>query len=77
LDPRVYDVFDSKSALEFNSEVVTLTPWTPCRSQRHVAQNWKRSSPCVLFARYCYGDNMKSLVPHMKQPKTYVSEYYV
>jgi hypothetical protein len=27
---RVYDIFDSKTALELNPEVVTLTPGTPC-----------------------------------------------
>jgi len=30
LDPCVYDVFDSESALELNPEVVTFTPRTPC-----------------------------------------------
>jgi len=30
LDPCVYGVFDSESALELNTEVVTLTPGTPC-----------------------------------------------
>jgi len=30
LDPCVCDVFDSKSALELNPEVVTLTPGTLC-----------------------------------------------
>jgi len=30
LDPCVYDVFDSESALELNPEVVTLIPGTPC-----------------------------------------------
>jgi len=29
LDPCVDDIFDSESALELNSEVVTLTPATP------------------------------------------------
>jgi len=29
LDPCVYDIFDSESALELNPEVVTLTPETP------------------------------------------------
>jgi len=29
MDPCVYDVFDSESALELNPEVVTLTPGTP------------------------------------------------
>jgi hypothetical protein len=33
LDPCVYDVFDSESALELNSEVVTLTPGTPVYSK--------------------------------------------
>jgi len=31
LDPCVYEVFDSESALELNPEVVTLTPGTPCK----------------------------------------------
>jgi len=30
LDPCVYDVFDSESALELDPEVVTLTPGTLC-----------------------------------------------
>jgi hypothetical protein len=30
LDPCVYEVFDSESALELNPEVLTLTPGTPC-----------------------------------------------
>jgi len=30
LDPCVYDVFESESALELNPEVVTLTPGTLC-----------------------------------------------
>jgi len=30
LDPCVYDIFDSESALELNPEVVTLTPGTLC-----------------------------------------------
>jgi len=29
MDPCVYDVFDSASALELNPELVTLTPGTP------------------------------------------------
>jgi hypothetical protein len=31
LDPCVYEVFDSESALELNPEVVHLTPGTLCR----------------------------------------------
>jgi len=30
LDPRVYDVFHSASALELNPEKLTLNPGTPC-----------------------------------------------
>jgi len=30
LNPRVYEVFDTESALKLNPEVVTLTPGTPC-----------------------------------------------
>jgi len=30
LDPRVYDVFDSASALKLNPEVLTLTPGISC-----------------------------------------------
>jgi hypothetical protein len=30
LDPRVCDIFDSASALEFNPEILTLTPVTLC-----------------------------------------------
>jgi hypothetical protein len=33
LDPCVYEVFDSESALELNLEVVTLTPGTPVYTQ--------------------------------------------
>jgi len=38
LDPCVYDVFESESALELNPEVVTLTPGTPCivKTQQYV-----------------------------------------
>jgi hypothetical protein len=32
LDPCIYDVFDSESALELNPKVVTLTHGTPCIS---------------------------------------------
>jgi len=30
LDPCIYEIFYSESALELNPEVVTLTPGTPC-----------------------------------------------
>jgi len=30
MDPCVYDIFDSASALELNPTVLTLTPGTPC-----------------------------------------------
>jgi hypothetical protein len=36
LDPFVYDVFYSESALELNLEVVTLTPRTSCREKQLV-----------------------------------------
>jgi hypothetical protein len=29
LEPRIYDVFDSASALELNPEILTLTPGAP------------------------------------------------
>jgi len=34
LDPRVYDVFDSESAVELNPEIVALTPGTLCIGTR-------------------------------------------
>jgi len=44
LDPCVYDIFDSESALELNSEIVTLTPGTPCIYGTH--------STCVSFCSW-------------------------
>jgi hypothetical protein len=41
LDPCVYDIFDSESALELNPEVVTLTPETPCTILDNIILNIK------------------------------------
>jgi len=46
LDPCVYDVFDSESALELNPEAVTLTPGAFCISvQQTKSMVFERRNP--------------------------------
>jgi hypothetical protein len=62
LDPCVYEVFDSESALELNPEVVTLTPGTPCRGSTVFSETSEHSNEPEF-------DNLRAI--YHGSPKTF------